>query len=111
MGLDVRIKFKLKNAHGDIASPDLDPDESVVRLQGGEVCSISTYARYYGFNYERGPWGRLCGILMYLLQHENVETVWYGNDCEDEIAVCTIDTVLEISKHYMTNGHRPYFRA
>lgn len=108
MGLDVVIGFKTKQ-EGNVPDIPMDSaDEFKVIDAGNGVYSISTYARFYGIGYERGPWPFICGILMYLLQHENVETVWYQSDCDETDRICTIDDVLKISRHYMENGERPY---
>ena len=109
MGLDVEIKFKLKGK-GNAPTPVLSEEEHILVRDDG-TGYISTFSRYYEVGYERGPWGHICGILMYLLQHENVETVWYGSDSDDVLPVCTIERVLKLSEHYMRNGHRPYERA
>lgn len=74
----------------------------------GATHRLLTYMRYYGVAYERGPWINICAVLMDLMQEPNVKRVWYFGDCSDGGAPLTIDDVLEISRHFMTHGERPY---
>jgi hypothetical protein len=39
---------------------------------------------------------------------ENVETVWYDGDNCETLRECPPERVLEISRHYMQHGERPY---
>lgn len=64
-------------------------------------------SRYYGIEYERGPWPIFAGIIMQLLQEPSIEKVWYGHDC-GYVSEITAEDVLEITAHYMKVGHRPY---
>jgi hypothetical protein len=48
---------------------------------------------------------------MSLLASDNIDKVWYGGDLLEplDFNLMTIERVLEISKHYMLNGNRPYY--
>ena len=116
MGIDAQIAFK---AQGSI---ELERDlpigyeittarEYVSSGDGkapGATHEIRTMERYYGPGYERGSWPRLCGALMLLHACPAVEKVWYGGDCDYSIPECTVDDVLQISRHFMEHGERPY---
>ncbi len=72
----------------------------------GATHEIDTGARYYGPEYERGPWPKIAASLMELMQDPGIETVWYGGD--DWPSLMTADRLVEITRHYLTFGHRPY---
>jgi hypothetical protein len=121
MGLDVEIFVKLKDASRPLHQLDADfalPEGYKFRIgtmYNGATHRIYTLDRYYGKTYERGPWPTICGVLMKLIQDPNVEKVWYMSDCSipDDLdltneAPTDIAEVLDISKHYMVNGTRPY---
>lgn len=74
----------------------------------GATHEIETLVRYYGKNYERGPWPYMSAVLMLLLASEDVEIVWYGGDCYDSPEVCTPEMVAELNAHFMAHGNRPY---
>jgi hypothetical protein len=105
MGIDVRIEFSTKSGN----LPDLDRciyDIKKGGYQEGSMFVVVTYDRYYGIGYERGPWGKIAGVLMELFACEDVDKVWYGGD--DYVELFTPEKVLEICAHYMKNGERPY---
>jgi len=66
--------------------------------------------RYYGPNYERGPWTLLAAVLMNLHASEDVGKVWYGSDSSTPLEI-TPEGVNEISLHFMTHARRPYHRG
>ena len=72
--------------------------------------SIDTYERFYGIGYERGSWPNICATLMILFASEDVTNVWYNGDCSEYLREITINDVLELSRHFMENGERPYRR-
>lgn len=75
----------------------------------GATHQISNPWRYYGEGYERGPWFAIGGLLMHLLSDDDVTTVWYNGDGDEGARHCDVERVIEISRHYMTNGRRPYY--
>lgn len=112
MGVDVEIYFESEGIPSDLVLPEgmtvvpVDDDEN----ESGATHKICGYERYYGFFYERGPWPRICGVLMSLFASTNVKRVWYFGDMNwiEDVQPITIDEVLAISRHYMLNGERPY---
>ena len=124
MGIDAQIYFKLKdgkNLPDDLAFDlGLSGDYSKIKEYNrfdddypnfNPTHEVYTLMRYYGQGYERGPWRIIGGILMALHACEDVEKVWYDGDCGDTYEECPPERVLEISKHYMENGERPYRRG
>lgn len=114
MGVDAMIYFKAKNSDVDL-DWNLPNGFSVSAVDGetyletcGATHQVSTYARYYGKGYERGPWGDICAVLMLLHASPDVEKVWYSGDCVDVAEEFTPEKVLELSEHYMKFGNRPY---
>lgn len=115
MGIDATVLFRMARA-------DLEPDLEDFLPSEWEVIPVSRYLleyleidathevdslrRYYGIGYERGPWPEICGVLMALHATKGVEMVWYGGD--QSVYECPVEAVLEISRHYMQHGHRPY---
>lgn len=110
MGIDARIHFK-----------GIPPLETWLIDQAGTIEPLPDYLResypeathriemghrYYGLEYERGPWPVLASALMVLMMEPAVEKVWYGGD--GFIEEMTPDKLCEITRHYITNGHRPY---
>lgn len=114
MGIDVEIYFVCEG----------EPNFERALPRGFEICKavdwkaedfapdathcIDTMSRYYGIGYERGDWTAICAVLMLLIASEQVSKVYYGGDSYISLPECTIESVLEISKHYMENEHRPY---
>lgn len=39
---------------------------------------VRNHLHYYSSEYPRGPWPRICHVLMILLNSPDIETVWYG---------------------------------
>ncbi len=115
MGVDVCLYYE----SADGKNPDL-----LWLPEAWNVCEADEYdrpathqinadlSRYYGPNYERGPWPMICGVIMSLMASSNVKRVWYFGDhsrMEDYAhEPLTIEKVNEISAHYMTNGDRPF---
>jgi hypothetical protein len=113
MGIDVEVYVETTPEFADAGGLDyphfgfegveearFGPDGATHRLLSG--------MRYYGPHYERGPWPQICAALMDLMQEPEVKRVWYFGDSWEGGAPLTIDEVLEISRHYMTHGERPY---
>lgn len=112
MGVDAMLFFKVKTgaAEPDFSFPGGYEAKPVASsyVPDGATHEVDTYSRYYGKGYERGHWPAICAVLLELHAHEDVERVWYGGDSSDEVEVCTPETVLELSRHYMDFGERPY---
>ena len=56
---------------------------------------------YFGMNSYRDNWPQIAAILMALFAHQSVSKVWYYGDYEDKPRRCTVDRVIELSRHYM----------
>ncbi len=69
---------------------------------------VHNYSRYYNVGYERGNWPAICSALMILFQSEDVTEIYYNGDGSESVREITIEDVLEISRHFMQNGTRPY---
>lgn len=115
MGIDVEIFFKANDKfNGYVYLPDDYEWRDVGRNNKPEGAThyISTFDRFYGPEYARGTWPRICAALMSLLACEGVEKVWYFGDCDDPEGEqpITIYDVLTLSKFYMENGNQPYYR-
>lgn len=82
--------------------PDVPPDRYREIRFGG--------CRFYGEGYERGPWGKICSTLSFLLLCPNVEAVYYGGDsCVlDHSCGVTFDTLRETTAHWCSDGTNPY---
>jgi hypothetical protein len=101
MGLDTEILFKSRTSEPDIgAIPD---GFSIVQILATRAThKISTMARFYSEDYERGPWPQICAVLMRLFACPDVERVWYGHDCAEPPEI-TPERVCQLSRHYMTS--------
>jgi hypothetical protein len=114
MGVDAEIYLKSK----DGKEPELEwnlPNGYRISPANkwapeGATHEIETAVRYYGANYERGPWPYISAVLMLLLASEDVEIVWYGGNCYDSMQICTPETVRELNDHFMAHGNRPFRR-
>lgn len=113
MGVDVELYFE--------KTGDLEFERDFPA--GWEVCEIrddkkeehegathecDTLSRLYSDGYERGSWPDICAVLMLLFACPGVGRVWYGGDSYDTIPEVTPDDVLELSRHFMEHGERPY---
>lgn len=112
MGIDVEIYFEADGDPTDLrilCDGDVKPTDEWERKLG-PTHKISSLSRYYGPGYERGSWSEICGTLMSLFASPNVKRVWYFGDCIDleSAEPITPDGVLDICRHYMANGKRPY---
>ena len=117
MKLDAMIYFRSKAEHpklenelgaGFVITPIDEYDAEEIPEATHEVdCGGS---RYYGKDYERGRWTLLAAVLMELHASEDVEKVWYGNDCSTPLEI-TPEGVNGISLHFMKHGELPYRRG
>jgi len=115
MGIDALIYVKTRDGNEPNVCDSL-PNRCEISpadefAMDGATHEIGQPWRYYGPNYERGPWPSICAALLALHAAENVETVWYFGDCYDWDAPFTPERVAEYSAHYMANGDRPYRSA
>jgi len=113
MGIDATILFR-SDAVPDIA---LDREWSICKYSGWAgvefdgACpthEVDSLTRYYAPGYERGEWPSIAAVLMQLHEAPEVEVVWYGGD--GMVGECDVERVLEISRHYMLHGNRPYYQ-
>lgn len=115
MGIDVEIYFELLD--GDV--PPLSLFESGVSkypavAPEGATHEISSFVKYYGIGYERGPWPQICADLMTLMQAPNIGRVWYSGDhinSPEGMAPTSSDDICDLVRHYIQHGHRPYRAA
>lgn len=112
MGIDTCIDFRIREG---CQAPDLWLPDGLKILAAPEWCAegatheVDNGWRYYGDGYERGPWPLIAGVLMMLLAHEAVGTVWYYGDChESPNAPFTLADLFDLTAHYVANGERPY---
>jgi len=73
--------------------------------------SIDSYWRYYGKGYERGDWPKISGLILCLMEAENVDSVWYCSDSEDPEKPFTLHDLNDLNNHYVSNGNRPYLSS
>lgn len=114
MGIDVMIGIKVRNgaeppANGSRVEGDFSTEDWIEDVP---FCThvLSSPTRYYGPGDERGPWPDISGLLLFLLMHPDVESVWYCGDNADfvEDDPFTLERLGEINRHYVENGHEPY---
>lgn len=114
MGIDAEIYIEASEV-ADLGGLSLLGHDCAIRPVSeydppGTTHRVTGLGRYYEIGYERGDWRVLCAVLMELLSTPGVVRVWYDGDyCEGSPRECPPERVLEISRHYMAHGHRPYF--
>ncbi len=113
MGIDLRIEFRgtpLEHTYHIGRIGTIVPLADYKQEDNPEAThEIDSLVRYYGIGYERGPWPAIAACLMELMQDPGIEKVWYGGD--DFISEMTADRLIEITRHYIANGDRPYRNA
>lgn len=91
----------------DYRNPDLGFDE----YEPAQTIEVSTFWRYYGKGYERGPWPEIkeMGDWLAMMLGETAE-VRYGGDSADEWEYLTPwpEVRTENDAHYEAVGHEPY---
>jgi hypothetical protein len=113
MGVDARILFEQT---GELNfEREFPADWKVVGISEHErQCEPSathefdTGSRYYGEGHERGSWPEICAVLMLLHACPGVGRVWYGGDSGDGLFNVSPERVIELSRHFMQHGERPY---
>jgi hypothetical protein len=112
VGIDIEIYFEAEGEPTDLRVLCEGQVEEANKYERrfGPTHKVSSLSRYYGPGYERGPWPEICGTLMTLFASTNVKRVWYFGDSIDieNAEPITSEEVLNISRHYMQHGERPY---
>lgn len=116
MGIDARIYVKAKTPTLDLdwmlpAGYTIEPYIHSLDCGDDELTHevLMDGDRFYEDTYERGPWPKICHALMSLLACREVVEVYYGSDCGSfPPPPITPEDVLEISRHWMRHGNRPY---
>jgi hypothetical protein len=73
---------------------------------GRQVAAVNTLIRYYGPNYERGPWPDIRAMIEWFWRRFPGCEVLYGGD--EEIGVMTPEALNDINNWYLDYGHAPY---
>lgn len=87
-----------------ISADPLPPGAPETEL--GATHEINLPTRYYGPDYERGDWPMIAAALLFLHASDQVRRIWYGS--EVGVNQITPEEVLELSRHYMEHGNRPW---
>ena len=115
MGLDVEIEIRAKQGYippspnaidGTVADCGWQP--SYADSPPEFTHTLRSLTRYYGPSYERGPWPEIAAYLLTLMADPNIETVWYGHDCDEYKAVVTLEWLTQMNLHYVDNAERPF---
>lgn len=110
MGIDACISVKTRD--GLRPSVGIAFEVPIVKYSYDDLDTeweVETTSRWYSEGYERGFWPNLASILMQLFAAENVEAIYYYGDCNGPDKPLTHERFLELCKHYMTVGNRPYY--
>lgn len=113
MGIDAEIYFKVKEGenYDGVSSSHFSILQTESEFKPlGATHVVSSMCRVYDFGYERGNWPLLALMLMQLLASPQIETVWYGGENVDSeyLEILTNERFLNIMKHYLEHGNRPY---
>lgn len=73
-------------ASDGLAVRQLSETESVPKGATHQIMLVEGNNRYFGLFYKSGDWVRLHNILMAMLDHHAVESVWYGGDDDENCA-------------------------
>lgn len=113
MGIDTCICFKAVGdttdtwfgmPQGCTLRPEVSGDEKEV----GATHQLDNPWRFYGEDYERGPWPSIAAALMTLMACPGIEKIWYYGDCDDQPVELTETRLIRLTRHYILNGNRPY---
>ena len=112
MGVDAEIYCECDGEPNELVLPrgfTLEPADAYAR-EAGATHKVVSFAHYYGIHYTRGSWPNICAVLMSLFASSNVKRVWYFGDSSmiEEALPISQETVLRISRYYMTHGKRPW---
>lgn len=72
---------------------------------------VNTWTRYYGFNYERGPWPEIYGAIRVLQAMFPGYPVYYGPDTTDTGEAVTEAFLEEMWGHFLSPRGRDYYRG
>lgn len=67
--------------------------------------------RYYGVGYERGDWPSIYGRIMLMRAAFPNATIFYGNDCSDEVPEATDDALSGLWEHFLGPHGADYRRS
>lgn len=124
MGLDAVIEIRgIRNAQaldelnvriGSVLNNQTmsDPYGNYFEFDEADSARFKTMWRYWGPEYERGPWFEIAGVLMAAMAITGLE-VLYGSDSEEPTPM-TADRMIEYWNHFCgPNGddYRKSFRA
>ncbi len=106
MGIDCEILFKSDVIPRGLNIPEAFPvtyaDEGDKLECPGATHIIHGFERYFGPYYTRGRWPVILEVLSELVNHPDVEKVWYGGDngtCKQEV---TTELIVELTMLYLS---------
>lgn len=79
---------------------------------GGSTATFQSMWRYWGPEYERGPWFNISGVLMTAMGMTGLE-VRYGGDCDEVPPIMTPTRLAEYWSHFCGpngNDYRKMFQ-
>lgn len=102
-GKEPHLEFK-PSGISIVDADDCGPDSATHEVQ------LKFFERFYSPHYARGNWPHLAGILLLLMQAENVSSVWYFSDCDDAPpnSPTTLEDIEEMTRFWVKHGNRPY---
>jgi hypothetical protein len=108
-----RLRYEFQNEAPDAEGcPCLErgdagfADDNGIRVPDGHtLLRVGTAMRFYGPQYERGPWAILSGVCRWLSLAVPDATVWYGADHGGEKA-WTPERDAAIWAHFVEHGSR-----
>lgn len=112
MGIDACIYFRTQGG----VEPEFEwlmPGGFVPRRINGDygpataTHELETHARYYGPQYERGPWPTIASALLLLYCNPDVDKVWYYGDDSDPKEF-TPEHLRDMNEYWIRYGNAPY---
>jgi hypothetical protein len=98
-----------RHALNDIADSEYPEDAECFNRPGvAQWLRVSLWTRYYGEGYERGDFGLLYMIALWLEARFPGAVILYGGDCDDEYPLFDKARRDELFAHWVKNGGRPY---
>lgn len=78
----------------------------------GDYYAVDIWARYYGPNYERGPFPEIYTAILWLKRRfPNIKVYYYGDSsCLSESSEMTEEALAALMVHWLDNGNQPYQR-
>lgn len=115
MGVDTQIYCRIRSGmdtpnapSGASLVPISKPWDEDALWPEGATHEVRTMDRFYAEGYERGCWPHIAAVLMELISHLSVETVWYGGDSDAVTPKIDEERVVELCRHWMRHRDRPY---